>query len=122
MLLIASGAVPVLLERLTTNGVALTVPTCWFPNVSTTGLNTSAGDIPVPLKGMLSCGLVGSVVVKVRLPARAPIAVVSHQEFGGIDSADSDAADCERRCSSAIGKIDHQWRCAHSANLLVPTS
>ena len=75
MLVIESGAVPVLLEIVITNGDKVVVPTGWFPNASGAGLSTITGEIPMPLRGMPGCGLAGSDVVKIRLPARGPIAV-----------------------------------------------
>jgi hypothetical protein len=73
MLLIVSGAVPVLVSVAVR--AALVVPTFWLPKLSEVGLSVTLGaDVtPVPVSGTL-CGLPPALSLMLRVAERAPFA------------------------------------------------
>src|SRR6266567_264027 len=72
ILLMRSGAVPVAFEIVTTWAGVLVVVTCWLPKESATGVTARTGETPVPVRAMFGWIFAGSVVLKVKVPARAP--------------------------------------------------
>ncbi len=75
MLLIVSGAVPLLVS--VTACAALVLPTCWLPKLRLVGERVTAGAVgatPVPVRLTL-CGLPAALSVIDTVPVRVPVAV-----------------------------------------------
>ena len=47
----------------------------WLPKAIDAGVTARTGEIPVPVRAMFGWIFAGSVVLKVKVPARAPIPV-----------------------------------------------
>jgi len=72
MLVIVSGALPVLLS--VTAFAALVVFTAWLPNDSEVGDKLTTGATPVPVR-LAVCGLPAALSVTVSVAVRLPVAV-----------------------------------------------
>jgi hypothetical protein len=71
MLLMVSGALPVLVSVTARN--ALVVPRIWLPKDNEVGVRLTAGAVPVPVSPT-ECGLPVALSFTVRVAERAPVA------------------------------------------------